>query len=239
MHFIETDLLHKGKRFFKIRLRFTGKSHDDIGGDGGIVKMFPQDPAAFAVFIRRVVTVHALQRACCAGLQGQMEMRADRCHPGQTARKFLRDDARFQRAQADALHAGDGAHGFNEADEVIAVFQIAAIGRQMNAGQDKFLDTVLYKVLYFPDHIVLHFGTDAAAGIRDDAVGTELIAAVLYLQIRAGVLSEAGNGHFAEALCLRDVRDGIFQTLVQIIGHDSDDFRLLVRAHNDVHAIGL
>ena len=60
MHLIKMHLFQvlPGRRKFLLRL--ARKAHDHVGGDGGIVKGFPQNPAALPVFLRVIVTVHPL-----------------------------------------------------------------------------------------------------------------------------------------------------------------------------------
>ena len=62
------------------------------------------------------------------------------------------------------------------------IVEITAIGTEVDAGQDDFLKTGVDETFGFGNNGIGTARLQSAAGIGNDAVGTEIIAAFLYLQ---------------------------------------------------------
>ena len=68
--------LHKGQAFFKIRLRFTRKAHNEIGGNGHFRPNPPGQSDNFCKGLRRRFAGHVTQGAFTTRLQRQVQMPA-------------------------------------------------------------------------------------------------------------------------------------------------------------------
>lgn len=77
MDFGEADLLYHVAGFEEFGFCFSGKSNNDIGGQGNSGKGFLGSPAPFEILFDRSRTVHALMDGGGAALHGKMEVGAD------------------------------------------------------------------------------------------------------------------------------------------------------------------
>ena len=165
-----------------------------------------------------------------------MKMSADLTGRGGTAAKVLRDDRRLDRTEAQAHLRCGGGHCLNGVGQRECARKIPPIGRDLDAGQHKLTVTLLGQMRSLPHHFIRRKTADAAARIRDDAIGTEVVAAVLDLEHRArAAIGSAGRQRLKVKAAERviDAGDGCVLTkCAQNIIHE----RLLATAA--VHDIG-
>ena len=91
----------KVQRLAEFLLRFAGEADNEVGRDGAAGEILPQQPDAFEIPRGIVPAVHPLQDGIRAGLQTQVELRAEIGVDAERLAEVLVDGARLQRAQAD------------------------------------------------------------------------------------------------------------------------------------------
>ena len=110
-----------------------------------------------------------------------------RAHFRQTADrrcKFFCDNSRFQRTKTDPLNPVHLMHCLNQRQQIFLILRaFFSVRTQMDPRQYHFLTAGCCKAFYFIYHILCLFAADPSSGIRDDTVGTELVAAVLHFQV--------------------------------------------------------
>ena len=165
-----------------------------------------------------------------------MKMAADLTGRCGAAAKILRDDRRLDRAEAQAHLRRGGGHRLNGIGQRECARKIPPVGRDLDAGQYELTVALLGQMRSLPRHFIRRQTADAAARIRDDAVGAEVIAAVLDLEHRArAAIGSAGRQRLKVKAAERviDAGDGCVLTKrAQDIVHE----RLLAAAA--VHDIG-
>ena len=112
VHGGKAALFDERQRLGEFLLRLAGEAGDEIGGDGGAVEIFVQQPYRFIEPGGVVSAVHALQGGVAAGLQRQVEVGAEVGELRRTAAEVLGDGAGLETAQAQAHVACRGADGF-------------------------------------------------------------------------------------------------------------------------------
>ena len=150
--------------------------------------------------------VHAAEDRGRAALKGQMEMRADLGNLRESVSKFRGHDAGLKRPEPEAFDAFDGGGPADQFQKVSAVLNVLPVTRQMDASEHEFPDAALRKSTDLPEHGFGVFRTDAAAGVGDQTVAAEFVAAVLHLQFGAGVLMDLREEFRAVAPDFIDVR---------------------------------
>ncbi|KXA67197.1 hypothetical protein HMPREF3201_02008 [Megasphaera sp. MJR8396C] len=89
------------------------------------------------------------------------------------------------------------------------IVEITAIGTEVDAGQDDFLKTGVDETFGFGNNGIGTARLQSAAGIGNDAVGTEIIAAFLYLQVCPRMFnSRRIEGDFLKFIVTAHVVDG-------------------------------
>ena len=111
----------------KLLLGLPGEPADQIGGDGGPVKVLPQQAAGRQKALRRVLPVHPLQGGVAARLEGQMEVGTQVVQLCRPAAERLGDGAGLQTAQPDAQPGRGTAHRLGQVNEGLrAAVQVLA-----------------------------------------------------------------------------------------------------------------
>ena len=212
VNFIEIHCFEEPQAFFEFLFSLSGKADDYIGRERRTVIIPAQALRRFQEFFRRIMPVHPLQDGITAALKGKVKMRADfrlRCDG---CHKFLIHDAGFQRSEADTLNAGHLCDGVKKSLKIrisalrIVVgnsAEIRAVASDVDSGHNNFLYALRRQCAHLTEHILRLPAPDSAARIGNDAVGAELIAAVLNLDVRPGAA-----GHLQRHLLVdRMVRD--------------------------------
>ena len=174
-------------RLCKFLLGLTGEAGNHIRRDGTSGKCRTQPLDNGEKLRGRIAAVHTAQRRITAGLQRQMKMPREIGKSAQTAAKFVGNQARLQRAEAKPHIRCSFAQLLYEVDEILLVRQIAPVAGDFNAGHDNFPHTGRGELLRLLDGFRERQRAHMAARIRNDAVGTVVVAAVLYLEQGAGV----------------------------------------------------
>ena len=81
----------------------------------------------------------------------------------------------------------------------------------MDSGQDCLFVAVIRKLLDFPKHTVPGAASDPSPDIRNDTVGTELVAAVLHLYVCAGMFCRLLKVQFLVFIGMVDVQYFFFK----------------------------
>ena len=185
MHGRKADLLQKRHCGRLICLRLAGEARDHVRRERTAREIPPQPLDAGEKLCSIIFAVHARERAVASALQREMEMPADLPGRGGAAAEVLRDDRRLDRAEAQThlrRGGGDRLHGVGQRQ---LTRQIPAVGRDLDAGQHQLPIALGGQMRRLTRHFLQRQTADAAARIRDDTVGAEIIAAVLDLQHRA------------------------------------------------------
>ena len=168
--------------FRKLLLCLACKAADQVGGDGGPVKILTQQTAALQKSLRRVLSVHPFQGGIAARLEGQMEVGAEVGQGRRPTAEILGDGAGLQTAQPHP-QGGDGmAESFQQVDEGDIPFQILSPAGDFDAGENDLVVPCLGKRLGLGHSGVNGFAAHRPTGEGDDAVGTEVAAPVLHLE---------------------------------------------------------
>ena len=132
-----------------------------------------------------------------------MQVGAEPAGPaGPQVKKAVGQFPRFEAAQAQAGDVGVREDGFDQVLEVagFGLRQVAAVGAQVHAGEDRLLDALAGVGGDFLDHGFQGAAAAVAAQAGDDAEGAAVVAAVLDLDEGAGAL----EAHWTQAFaCLR------------------------------------
>ena len=93
MHGGKAAVPDKRQRLGELLLRLLREAADQVGGDGGTVKVGVQQRHRLAEPCRVIFPVHPLQRIVTAGLKGQVEVGTQVGQRGGAAAEILRDGA--------------------------------------------------------------------------------------------------------------------------------------------------
>ena len=116
-----------------------------------------------------------------------MKMRADLRQLRHIFHKCLVDRTRLQGTQPDSADSFHLMHGPDQGGKVFSLSQILPVGAEVNAGENDLLHATGHKTFCLLHDIRDFPAADPASCIGNNAVGTELIAAVLHLQKCPGV----------------------------------------------------
>ena len=206
----------------EVLLRLAGEAGDDVGGDGGAREIRAREGDAGEELLARVVAVHAAQDGVRPALQREVEVGREVAHLLCRFEQPLGDDARLERAEADARgRILDGEQQVGEISPPVV------IRRDVDAGDD---DLFCGRGQDLRRGALERARAGAAAQIRDDAVGAEVVAAVLDLdegtalyRLRGGQLAVGGLAADAHAARVR--------------GEQVDELPLALRARDEKHPL--
>ena len=130
-----------------------------------------------------------------------MEVRAEFCFRCKGFRKFEGNDPGFERPQPDTFKSINRGNLLYQVQKrymikcIILLIVLHSVGRKMYTRKHDLAETVLYEVLDFFNHALLGSRPDSPPGIRDQAIGAELVAAVFDLDIRSYALVAGIDRH--------------------------------------------
>ena len=186
----EADFAGEVATFLEGFFRFARETHDDVGGEVEVGAEGFDALAHLAELCDGVVSVHAFQGVVGAALQADVHVRRE-FFVLEQSQKTVAELVRLDGGNAHAEVAVDVQNVFYELLE-ISVFVL--VTPHVYARQNDFLEAVAD---HFAHIIIDVFGGAArcpAAHHRDDAIGTEIVAAVVYFDEAAGVESvESGS----------------------------------------------
>ena len=199
--------------------RFAGKTQDEVRRDSQAVDAAAQAGDEVLVFSHRVMAVHGLQDRVRTGLEGQVQMRADAVRAVHDVDHVVADFQGLDGTQTDAGHVGFLDQAVQDVGQRRMVVEIAAIGAEVDAGQDDFLEARCDQAVGFGDDGVGLARFQSAPRIGNDAVGTEIVAPFLDLQVGPRVFHcrriEGDFLEFIVAAHVVDGRDGFIVFVVQ------------------------
>ena len=175
-------------------LRLAGKADDDVEADGRIRQARANSLDQCAKEGCVAATPHASQDRIIAGLQGDMQMRAEDGGGGEKIKESVGDFRRFDGAETQAFDPRFGQQSLQQGGQVRGRGEVAAVTANVDAGEDNFGIAGSDKVAHLLQHLLGRHRAAAAAGVGDDAVGTEGVAAVLDLDEGTAALGEAPQG---------------------------------------------
>ena len=195
----------KGQGFLQLRLRFAGEAHDEIRGHGAAGEPLAKQPDALQIPGCVVFPAHPLQNGIAAALQAQMKLGTEIVKGRQPPAEVLIHDPWLQRAEADAHGSGGGTDGLRQIGKAAAVLQVPAPGGDLDTRHHYLPVTGLRQCPGLGNGPVEGLGAHGAAGIGDDAVGAEIVAAVLNLQHGAGTLPHPAGRQIFKGSALQGV----------------------------------
>ena len=128
-----------------------------------------------------------------------MKLRAEILEAGQRAAEFLVDRARLQRAEADAHLRHGGAERREKLPQAATIVPFPAPRGDLDAVDHDLAIALGGELPRLLHRAFQRQRAHAPACIRDDAVGAEIVAAVLNLQKRARPLGKAACGKLLKA----------------------------------------
>ena len=169
-----------------------------------------------------------------------MEMIADLPRRRDGAAEFLRHDRGLQRPEAKAHPGGGRCRRGDGVREAGLSVQIEAVGRDLDAGEDELAIALGIERSSLRRDLLQGQRADAAARIGDDAVGAEIVAAVLDLEHGPGAAEDgAGGKRFEHAAPEGIVHKGLKLPLLKGLQNIGDEGVLIAAAVHDVGADGL
>ena len=196
MHIGKGALFNKGKRLRKLLLRFPGKSGDQIGGNGRVIEIGPQQSHRFVETRRVILAVHALECGIAAALHGQVEMRTEPWQLAGALTEIFGNRTGFQTAQTQAHIPCCLGNGFQQVDQRGTVLEIVTVGGNLDTGNDDLAVTLPVKLLCLRHGDLHGQRAHTAACVGNDAVSAEVDTAVFHLQHSAGTgCHAAGRQH--------------------------------------------
>ncbi len=173
---IVLDGIEEGDGLFKFQGGFTGKAHDEVGGDGDrpFGGLDPGD--AFEVPVAGVLAGHLAQDAGRAGLYGQVDVVAEGGYGVDDFDDVAGEVSGVAGGESDATDAGNLADGSEQLGEGTRALGVAVAVDILAEELDFGVAAVGDAACLFENGV----GASAAllaACVGDDAVGAELVAA--------------------------------------------------------------
>ncbi len=178
MHLVEAQLCQQVEGAAELLVGLAAEADDDVGADGG-----GGQPAAdlvdhVPVFAQGVAAPHAGQNRVVARLHGDVEVLAHLGQLGHRADDVVGQVLWVGGEEANALEAFDVVDGAEEVGQAGPVGQVVAVGLHRLAQKGHLLHAAGDQHLHLVDHLGDGAAALAAAAVRDDAEGAELVAAV-------------------------------------------------------------
>lgn len=140
----EWALIDEGERGGVVGFGFAGESGDDVGTNGGVGEAIVDELDAAGVVAGAIPAMHGSEDAIRAGLEGHVKVLGDARIGGEEVDEILRDIERFDGADAEALDGGFVEDAAEEIDEFDARSEIAAVGAEVDAGENYFMGWRVY-----------------------------------------------------------------------------------------------
>ena len=177
---VEADVADGLAGAFELRLGFSGKADNDVGGEGDTGDGFSDSGGDFFEALDGVDPPHFAQHFVVSALDGQVDVLHDGRAIADGLHKLLAKVAGVGGGVADALDAGDFGDFPEELSERdIAFEQVFAVAIDGLAEKGDFLRSLVGEFADFFEDFGGRSASLAAPGFWDDAVGAELVAAVL------------------------------------------------------------
>ena len=158
---------------------------------------------------------------------------------GRAAAKFLGDDRRFQRTEAQPHLPRSRGHGLDEVNEPRLSGQIHAVGGNFDPREHQLPVALRGETPRLPRRVLQGQGAQASSGVGDDAVGAEIDAAVLNFQHGACPAADGPGGELFKFPAAEGV---VVETLALPVDdralHGLDKAGVVVRAEDHIRADG-
>ena len=229
---VVADLAQEGEHLLEVLIRLAGEADDEIRrqahvGDG-------RADAAHEVTVRlhRVDAVHRLEDAVAAVLDRQVDVLAEVLAVADGRDDPVREVLRVRGHEA---HAADARHLVDHLEEVRKVRELVvlAVGVDVLAEQSDFLIAVLHGLLDLADDVLGQAAALAAAHVRHDAVGAEVVAAV-HDRHPGREAARARDGHVIRQFRLAELHVDDVAVLRLDLLHDMRELVDLVGAEHEI-----
>ena len=109
----------------------------------------------------------------------------------------------------------------------------------MNSSQHNFLIAVCCKFCHFPNHIFFCTASHSSSCKRDDAVGTKLIAAILYFDVCSRMFCCFIQVHLLIFVCMININYSLILTLFFLIKpiQNLNQIFLFIISDNDINTL--
>ena len=175
---VVADLLDDLEGLLEVGLRLPREPDDDVGGEGDVGDVLADQRDAVEVALARVGAAHRLQDPRRAGLQGQVDVLAQRVELGVGAHDVLAHVLRVRARVADAVEPLDGVERAQELGERDAPrAQVAPVGVDVLAEEGDLADAVGDEALDLGDELARRARDLAPARGGHDAVRAHAVAA--------------------------------------------------------------
>ena len=169
-----------------------------------------------------------------------MEMIADLPRGGDGAAELLRDDGGLERSEAQTQARRGLGGGDDGVRKVRLPLEVLPVGRDLDPGEDELAVALGIEGRALRRDLPKRKGADAAARVGDDAVGAEIVAAVLNLEHGAGAPGDGARRQRLEHAALeRIVHEGLKLPRLEGLDDVRDKGVLIAAAMHDVGADGL
>ena len=171
------NLVDEGDGGFEVGVGFAGETDDHVAGDGDVA-LGGVDPAhALEVPVTGVLAGHGFEDGGGAGLHGEMDVVAEGGGGVDGLDDVAGEVAGVRGGEAHAADAGEFAYGYEELGEGHAAGWVA-VGVDVLAEELDFGEAEVDHLASFDEDGSGGAGALLAAGVGDDAVGAELVAAL-------------------------------------------------------------
>jgi hypothetical protein len=175
---VETDLLQHLQGVLEFFGGLARKTDDNVGGEDDVRNQRPEGSDFFQIFRLGVAAVHHLKDPVVSGLEGQMEHRGHLFAPGHGLEELLGGVFGVGCHEADEKITWDGVDRLQQVGEVHGLFQVLAVGVDVLTQQGDVLIALLHQLADLGQNVLWIPGTLTAPDVGDNAVGTEVVAAV-------------------------------------------------------------
>ena len=171
-----TNRLGKRKRLFKIFFGLAGETNDDVGGKRDIGHAIANTIDQAQIVLARIATIHLFEDARRTRLNGQMQLRHNGRRLGHGIDGLGQQILRVRGSEEDALHARI-AHGTQQVGKARLAKQVTPVGVDVLTQQRNLAHALTDQARHLVNDFLEGTALFAAANIRHDAVGAEVIAA--------------------------------------------------------------
>src|SRR5512135_3257984 len=171
---------HETHGISKFRFTFSGVSDHHVCAESDSGNLPGDSFKQVMIESGSIVSLHRRQDSVIPALERYVQMPADAVAE-QTDDPFG-DFARLNGTQADPRANSPRGESREHVRQAGALGKLVAIGPNVNTGEYYLGATVLHEAVEFPHHRRRRGAARSAAGQGNDAIGTAVIAAVLYLE---------------------------------------------------------
>ena len=177
--------LEERQRLLKLVLGLARKADNQIGRNRAVRKRTSQPLDTPVKFLARVVAVHAPENGIAAALHRQMKMPCEIGKAGKPFTKRIVHRPRVEGAEPELHVRLRGQQLLQQLGERHLRLEVLAVGRDLDAGQHDLVHARVSQPRRLLERLLDRQRAHPPSRIRNDAVGAEVVAAVLDLEQRA------------------------------------------------------